>query len=120
MKTVTINKKEYPIIFNAIVVMDFGKALGYKKMSDVQKVIAKFSKLTESNLEFETIDNLSKLLYFAILEGCDIKGVDCDISEKQIKRSFLEDAEGIIGAFSDGMGDAEVGEKKAVVEKKEK
>ena len=107
-------------MFNAIAIMDFGKALGYTKMHEVQKIIGSFGKINEKNIEFETIDNLAKLIFYAIQEGCDVNNKEFDLTEKQIKRSFLNSPDSIVNALGEGMADAEeveVGEQQAVKEK---
>ena len=120
MKTVTINTTKYPIHFNVLSLMNFGKSLGYTKLSEVQKSISGFAKMTK-DVDFESVEKISKLIYYAIEEGCDIKNQAFDISEKAILRALMANPDGMIEAMTDGMTSmAEPVEKQKAAVKKEK
>jgi len=120
MKTVTINKKNYPIHFNQLVIINFGEMLGFTKMSEIQNILTEFARL-KNDIETKTIKNIATLIYCGIEEGCDIKGNDFDLTEKQILREFLDRADyfmEIITSEMTTMSGEKVGEVKAKVSKK--
>jgi len=120
MKTVTINKVKYPIHFNQLVIINFGEMLGFTKMSEIQNILSEFASL-KNDIETKTIKNIATLIYCGIEEGSDIKGVEFELTEKQILREFLDKPDyfmEIITSEMNSMSGGEVGEKKAKVSKK--
>lgn len=122
MKTVTINKKNYPIHFNELVILNFGEIAGFTKMSEIQQLLMKFSGMG-NDIEINTIKLLAKLVFCGFEEGCDIKGIDFDLTEKIVLRDFLANTDKYMTIITDEMttmADGQVGEAKAKVRSKKK
>ena len=111
MRTINIAGKSYPIKFNSLAVMEFGKRQGHSDFNGVQKEIQQFQTLTTGNVAFSVIEKLACLVHCGIEEGADIQGITLELTEKAIIRELTNNPETMFQAITAAMAEM-MGEQK--------